>query len=178
MIKSALTQLIILVCAISCSAKIIAQSKSLTMGNQTKSTDTAFFEIPDTGIYKGVLIEFDEHAEFPGGEKALINYAITNTIYPPAAVNDSITGRVSLIFAINIDGTTSDIRIMRSIRSDCDNECIRVVTEMPKWKPCTTVLRAKKGLYKSTVREWYMINFEFTFNNDYNKKGIIIRPRV
>ena len=177
MIKSILTLLIILFCAISWSEKITGQSKSFTIENQSKSTDTAFFEIPDTGIYKGLLIEFDEHAEFPGGEKALVNYLITNIIYPPTAIKDSITGRVSLIFVINVDGTTSDIKVMRSVRSDCDNECIRVIKEMPKWKPCTTVLRAKQGLYNSIVREWYTLHFEFTLDNDHNKRGIIIRPR-
>ena len=52
--------------------------------------------------------------EFPGGEKALIEYINNNTRYPQSAVNDSTEGRVILKFVIKANGETREIQILRS----------------------------------------------------------------
>jgi TonB family protein len=146
--------------------------------NKTKieEKDTIFFEIPDTGIYKGAFIDFEILPEFPGGDKALTEYVIKNTNYPQSAIKDSVEGRVNIRFAIDIDGSTCDTAVLRGIRPDLNNECMRVVMGMPKWKPGSTVFRAKKGLYRATVKWWYSIPFTFSLTNDDKIKGIIIRP--
>jgi hypothetical protein len=75
-----------------------------------------------------------------------------------------------------VDGSTTKADIFKSVRADLDNECIRVIEEMPKWKPGSTAFRAKKGLYMSTFPVYYIIPFNFVLTGSGNKKGIIIRP--
>lgn len=146
-----------------------------TEGKDTIKNDTSFFEIPDTGIYKGAFINFDEMPVFPGGEKALISYLLTNTIYPKAAVHDSISGLVVTIFSIDVDGSTGDFRTMKRVRDDVDSECIRVIKEMPLWKPGSTLRRAAKGYYIAKVKVWYTIGLKFSLTNE-DMPGIIIKP--
>ena len=142
--------------------------------NNSSIEDTLFFEIDPK--YKDAMIEFEEMPEFPGGEKALINYISENTKYPLSAIKDSITGLVTLIFVIDTDGSTKSFKIFKRVRDDIDNECIRVIDEMPKWKPGSTVFRAKKGLYRKIVPVYYTITLNFMLNDSGIKKGIIIKP--
>lgn len=57
-----------------------------------------------------------------------------NGIYPYNAKNDFIEGTVIETFVIEADGTLTDIKILRGIGGGCDEESIRVVKLMPKWK--------------------------------------------
>ena len=139
------------------------------------STDTSFFEIDPK--YEDWFIEFAEMPVFPGGEKALRNYISENTIYPKSAIKDSISGLVTLVFMIDIDGSTKNFKIYRSFHNDIDDECIRVVKEMPIWKPGSNVFRAKQGLYRKIIPVYYSITFNFVLSDTENKTGIIIKPK-
>jgi outer membrane biosynthesis protein TonB len=137
--------------------------------------DTVFFEIDPK--YEGWHFHFDEEPEFPGGEKALINYISEKTNYPKSAIRDSVSGLVALVFCIDIDGSTKNFKVYKSVSNDIDNECIRVVKEMPKWKPGSNVFRAKKGLYRKKVPVYYVIPFNFMLGDVGAKRGIVIKPK-
>ena len=36
---------------------------------------------------------------------------------------------------MNTDGSISDIKVAKSLEPNCDNEAMRVMHKMPKWKP-------------------------------------------
>ena len=137
--------------------------------------DTVFFEVDPK--WKDFLFEFEEMPEFPGGEKAMIKYISENTIYPKSAIKDSISGLVILGFTVDTGGSTEIFKIFRGVQNDIDNECIRVVKEMPKWKPGSTVFRTEKGLYRKNIPVSYLIAFNFMLNDSEAKKGIIIKPK-
>lgn len=155
--------------------KCNGQTNELSKPTNTGNTDTVFFEIDPK--YKNDWIHFEEMPEFPGGEKALIDYISKNTNYPPSAIKDSVEGELHIMFVIDIDGSTKKFKIYKSVQKDIDNECIRVVMEMPKWKPGSNVFRAKKGLYRKITPVDYNITFNFVLNDSRNKKGIIIKPK-
>jgi len=46
-----------------------------------------------------------------------------------------IQGKVFVSFVIQEDGSLTDIAIVRSVHPMLDAEAIRVVQQMPKWKP-------------------------------------------
>jgi TonB family protein len=151
------------------------QTNDLQKPNNAGITDTIFFEIDST--FKNLLIHFEEMPEFPGGEKAMTKYLSEKTIYPESAIIDSISGLVRLRFLIDSDGSTKNCKIYTSLRKDIDNECIRVVEEMPKWKPASTVFSAKKGLYRKNVPTSYILIFNFVLNDTGDKIGIIVKPK-
>ena len=73
--------------------------------------------------------------EFPGGSKSLNRWLSDNIKYPPLAVEMGLQGRVYLNFIIDSNGSISSVKITRGIDDILDNEAVRVVKSMPKWKP-------------------------------------------
>jgi protein TonB len=65
----------------------------------------------------------------------LAQYLSANIRYPENARSAGIQGRVVLQFVVDIDGSITEIKIVKSIGSGCDEEAVRVVSNMPKWKP-------------------------------------------
>ena len=56
--------------------------------------------------------------------------------YPEEAQKLGIQGRVICQFVVNKDGSIVDVEVVRSSGDPLlDNEAIRVIRSMPKWKP-------------------------------------------
>jgi len=75
--------------------------------------------------------------EFPGGDIARMNFLQNNMRYPSEAREGNIQGTVYLTFFLEIDGTVTNIKVLRSPDKSLSKEAIRVVKLMPKWKPAT-----------------------------------------
>jgi protein TonB len=80
-----------------------------------------------------ILVE--EMPEFPGGQKALLNYLSTHVNYPEIAQENGIQGKVYVSFVIDENGNIRNVNILRGVDKSLDSESIRVVQSMPKWKP-------------------------------------------
>lgn len=73
--------------------------------------------------------------EFPGGQTSLLKYLASRIKYPVIAQENGIQGRVSCSFTVDTDGSLKDIQVIRGIDPSLDKEAVRVIREMPKWKP-------------------------------------------
>lgn len=73
--------------------------------------------------------------EFPGGRAKLMQYLATHIKYPPYAKEAGIQGRVFINFVVEKDGSITAVKVLRGIGGGCDEEAVRVVKSMPKWKP-------------------------------------------
>ncbi len=73
--------------------------------------------------------------EFPGGMGALMKYLAQHIKYPPLAKESGIQGKVFINFVVEPDGSISNVKVLRGIGGGCDEEAVRVVKNMPKWKP-------------------------------------------
>ena len=71
---------------------------------------------------------------FPGGENAMLKYIGENVRYPQIARENGIQGRVILTFVVDEHGEIRDVKVLRGIGGGCDEEAVRVVKSMPKWK--------------------------------------------
>ena len=76
----------------------------------------------------------EEMPEFPGGMAKLADYLSKNIKYPQMARESGIQGRVFVNFVVEPDGHVSNVNVMRSLGGGCDEEAMRVVKAMPKWK--------------------------------------------
>lgn len=81
------------------------------------------------------FVDLHEKAEFPGGEKELLKFLAKNINYPKNAVMNDIEGIVYIAFVVEKNGEISNVELMRGIFNECDEEAMRVVKMMPKWKP-------------------------------------------
>ena len=87
---------------------------------------------PDkNGVYQIV----EEMPQFPGGETKLMEYIAKNLTYPQEAKDKGIDGRVFVAMVIEKDGSVSNVKVLRGIGGGCDEEAVRVISALPKWKP-------------------------------------------
>jgi periplasmic protein TonB len=77
----------------------------------------------------------EEQPAYPGGDEARSKYLQDNIKYPEEAKELGIQGRVFVTFVVEVDGSITDVRVLRGIGGGCDEEAIRVVQAMPKWVP-------------------------------------------
>jgi TonB family protein len=87
----------------------------------------------DSSHLYNIIVE--EMPQFPGGESARINYLMRNIQYPKLAKEKGIQGSVYVSFIVLSDGNITDAKILRGIGGGCDEEALRVVKNMAKWKP-------------------------------------------
>lgn len=82
----------------------------------------------------------DEPAEFPGGMGALKEYIKANLKYPETARANGIEGKCYLQFIVKADGYISNVKVKKGVTDcpECDQEAIRLVKNMPQWKPGKT----------------------------------------
>ena len=73
--------------------------------------------------------------EFPGGVEKFMEFLSGNIKYPETAKDKNISGRVFIQFVIEKDGSVTNVKVMKGIGGGCDEEAVRVVKSMPKWKP-------------------------------------------
>jgi periplasmic protein TonB len=72
--------------------------------------------------------------EFPGGQTAWINFLQKNLI-APSELEAGEKKTVSIRFFVSVDGEITDFEVVQSAGRVFDNEVIRVLRKMPKWKP-------------------------------------------
>ncbi len=77
----------------------------------------------------------EEMPTFPGGEAKLMEYVAKNIKYPQIARETGIQGRVFVGFVVEPDGSISNVKLLRGIGGGCDEEAMRVIKSLPKWKP-------------------------------------------
>ena len=92
------------------------------------------------GLYSldenSVFLVVEHMPEYPGGVQTMMQFLSDNIKYPKDAQEKAIEGRVICQFIVEKDGSISNITIWRSSgNTSLDNEAIRVIQSMPKWKP-------------------------------------------
>jgi periplasmic protein TonB len=89
----------------------------------------------------------EEVASFPGGELALQEYVNSHVAYPMIAKQQGIEGKVIISLEIDENGKIQDIEVIQGIGGGCEEEVVRVLSEMPSWTPTVQAghkIKAKK----------------------------------
>ena len=77
----------------------------------------------------------EQKPEFNGGEAAMYKWLSENIVYPSAASEQGVQGRVVVEFVVGKDGSITNVRVLRPRHPALDKEAVRVVKAMPKWIP-------------------------------------------
>ena len=77
----------------------------------------------------------EQKPEFPGGEAAMYKWLGDNIVYPSAASEEGVQGRVVVEFVVGKDGSITNVRVVRPRHPALDKEALRVVKAMPNWVP-------------------------------------------
>lgn len=73
----------------------------------------------------------DSMPEYPGGQSEMLKFFVTNFKYP--AEIDACC-KVIVEFIVDTTGQMTDLRVIRNLQKDFDNETLRVMKLMPNWK--------------------------------------------
>ena len=82
-----------------------------------------------------VFINVEIMPEFPGGDLALLRFLSNSVKYPVIAQEAYIQGTVYVNFVIDRDGSVTNAKVIREVDPSLDKEALRVVNNLPKWKP-------------------------------------------
>jgi len=127
----------------------IKEPVTITENGKT-ATSVPLEQIADEEISNFPL---DVKPVYPGGDKELIKYIVTNTVYPKIAKEKGIQGTVYVRFVITKTGEVAQPKVMRAADPLLEEEAIRVVKSLPKWKP-----GEKEG---KPVNVWFIIPVKF-----------------
>ncbi len=100
------------------------------------------------------FVVVEEMPMFPGGEVELLKWIMEHTQYPEVAKENNIQGKVIVRFCVTSKGTVDRVSILKGVDTELDKEAIRVVQQLPAFKP------GKQG--GKPVPVWYMVPINFT----------------
>lgn len=129
----------------------------LSIKANAQKTDTSISKKTDL-----VIIFAEVMPLYPGGEEAMFKFISDNTIYPIIAKEKGISGTVIVTFVVEIDGSLSNINILKDIGGGCGEEAVRIVKAMPKWIP-----GKHNGI---NVRVQYTLPIRFAFVDEKEQK--------
>lgn len=97
-----------------------------------------------------VLVE--EKPKFMGqDEHAFTKWVGERLVYPEIAKENSVQGKVTLEFRVNIDGSVDNVIVLRGVDPSLDKEAVRVVSSSPKWTPGRQRNKAVRVIYTFPV---------------------------
>lgn len=104
-----------------------------------------------------VFTHVEQMPKFPGGDAELYKFINNNLNYPAMAIENNVQGRVVVQFVVTKDGSIGNVKVVRSVDRDLDNEAIRVCKKLPKFIP-----GKQNG---QPVNVWYTLPVAFKLQN-------------
>lgn len=108
-------------------------------------------EVKEEEVEEEIFEISEDQPEFPGGMEALYKFIGENMKYPETARNQEIQGKVYVAFVVEKNGSIGKVEILRGIGGGCDEEAMRVIKMLPKWKPGMQMGKAVRVRYKLPI---------------------------
>jgi protein TonB len=86
-------------------------------------------------VTEEIFVVVEDQPLFPGGNAAMMKFLSDNIKYPVIAQENNIQGRVICNFVVEKDGSITDVQVVRGVDPSLDREAVRVIQQMPRWKP-------------------------------------------
>lgn len=83
------------------------------------------------------VADLDKRPEFfHSNEKHFLDAWVYKYVkYPASAVRDRVSGKVTVSFIVEKDGSVSNVEVIRSLDQRLDDEAVKVISISPKWTP-------------------------------------------
>ncbi len=104
-----------------------------------------------------VFTHVEQMPKFPGGDAELYKFISNNLQYPAMAIENNVQGKVIVQFVVTKDGSIGNVKVVRSVDRDLDNEAVRVCKKLPKFVP-----GKQNG---QAVNVWYTLPVTFKLQN-------------
>ncbi len=116
--------------------------------DETDPIDFSIFEEPEEVVEEPIYYNFSEKPKFMGqDDNAFRKYIVDNIKFPRNAQEIGLSGKVQVQFVVDIDGSLSQIKILRGVHPTIDKEVLRVIENSPKWEPAMQSGRNVRAMY-------------------------------
>ena len=132
-----------------------ASAQTVVPVDTSRSSESTFEE-----MIEGELPELEWHetlhtaAMFAGGVDSLSKYIMDN-FHPNFGEMEFKNVRVLVEFCVEKTGTISEVKIVEGVHPRVDEEVVRMISNMPPWKPATE--------WGRPVRSYYTLPISFDF---------------
>ncbi len=93
------------------------------------------FDTEEENDDEQIFVSVQQMPEFPGGMMALRRYIAEHIQYPVLAQENEIEGTVVVKFVVGKKGEVSNVQVIRGVDPLLDSEAVRVVKNLPRFKP-------------------------------------------
>lgn len=108
-------------------------------------------EPPKEKVYS--MADVEQQPQFPGGDAALYGFIQSHLNYPAMAIENGVSGRVTVRFKVDKTGKVTNVSIARGKDPDLDREAVRVVKMLPNFVP--------GRMNGQPVAVWYTLPVQF-----------------
>lgn len=117
-------------------ANIDGDPNGVDFGVPEGTSGTGVVKVPEVEKRSEPFITVEIMPEFPGGEAALRKFLSNNTRYPSMAQDNGVSGIVFVRFVVDKTGQITNVETVGAKKgAGLEEEALRVVRKMPKWKP-------------------------------------------
>lgn len=97
--------------------------------------DSTLNDLNGQSVKDSEFLVVDQQPEYPGGMTALYKDISKNLKYPKKAKKLGVSGKVFVSFVVRKTGELESIKIVKGIGAGCDEEVIRIMEKLKRWKP-------------------------------------------
>lgn len=132
---------------------------------ETETDEEEAFEIPEEEDDEEIFMVVEQAPDFKCmkigrkeycGYEALTKYLQKNVNYPAIAKEYNITGKVYVQFVVEKNGKVTNVKVVRGVDKNLDDEALRVVKSFPDWNP-----GKQRG---KAVRVYFTVPINFNLN--------------
>lgn len=109
------------------------------------SSFVVFAQQTKPDLYTDVFTVVEHRPRYTGGFQAMRRYLDNQLRYPYLAAKLNISGKVYVMFIVEIDGQLTQVETIKGLGFGCDEEALRVVKSMPRWQPGKRLGRATRA---------------------------------
>ena len=124
---------------------------------------------------EGIFTVVERQPESQGGIDGFRSYIANEIRYPLEARQAGVEGRVDVQFVVEKDGSLSEVKAIKGIGAGCDEEAVRVLQNVPRFKPGSQ--NGKPVRVRMVVPITFKLN-EGKTNPDNSTQGVVIIEQV
>lgn len=122
-------------CALTCWLAVAALSHARAQTTDHSPLDTGAVAGGGAPAAPTVYFAAEEMPSYPGGNAAMLKFLGSRLVYPAAALDRNLSGKVHVQFTVDPEGRLHDPRVVHGLGSGLDEEALRLVRLMPWWNP-------------------------------------------
>ena len=111
-----------------------------------------FKVVEDMPRFPGCEDMTDRNERKKCAQEKMLKFLYSGMKYPEKARKEGVEGTAIVQFAVDIDGSIKNVKLLRAPSTECGAEAIRVVKTMPKWIPGKQRGKAVKVQYNLPMK--------------------------